>query len=322
VRSFALRACGVALGAALAVLACGPEDIELAHGDAAKDASVDGDDQATGRLLPTDGSAPLCDSAAPPPACRGLGAACGSASDCCSAHCASGACVPPGSCSGANAPCTTRSDCCSGLCEPLNGTTARACLAECLADGTPCDRASDCCSLDCNTGACGGDECLQVGSDCASDAQCCSNVCDASQGGKCALDPVATCRPSGENCTAGGGSPCCGACDDTTKRCDPGPGPCRALGAVCEQATDCCHGTCDPDATGRTVCTAPPLPDGTGCQAGFECATMSCTGNPPTCGPAAAACVPSGAPCAAGTPCCSGSCNAGTCEAGCIPSTR
>jgi hypothetical protein len=319
---------GVALvvGASVAVVACGVEDVELARGDAASESAPEDGGSSTGTLS-NDGGALACDGAAPP-TCHPLGESCTTSSDCCSVHCdASGKCVFPGACSGANSPCSTRGDCCSGLCEPVQGSTARLCLAECSPFGAPCTRASDCCALACSAGTCGGAECLQEGNDCTSNAQCCSNACDASQGGKCALDSVAPCRPIGEDCTSGGGQPCCsGTCDDTVKRCDPGPGPpCRPIGSVCAQTRDCCHGSCaanPPDPTGGFICTSPPLSDGTSCRAGFECASKTCGGNPPACTPSPVACAPPGSSCDAGTTCCSGQCLAGACQPGCGQPTR
>ena len=309
-----------ALGAIVGLIVCGAEDVELAHGDAASESAPDAGGNGTGTLSNDSGTV-ACEGAAPP-ACRPLGEACVSGSDCCSAHCASGKCVVPTACSGANSPCSARSDCCSGLCEPVQGTTTRLCLPECSPAGAPCTRASDCCALACNAGTCGGAECLQEGNDCTSNAQCCSNACDARQGSKCVLDPVAVCRPIGEDCTSGGGQPCCGTCDNTDQRCDPGPGPCRPIGSICAQTLDCCHGTCAADATGRFVCTSPLLSDGTGCQAGFECTSGTCGGNPPACSQLTVACVPPDSSCDAGTACCSGQCLAGACQPGCAQSTR
>ncbi len=311
-------AVGAAIGTAILAFACGAEDVELAPATVSDAGVADASDE-TGRFH-TDAGASGCDASPRATACRALGDPCGSGSDCCTTHCASGACVHDGTCGGAGSPCSSRSDCCSGLCEPVGGSPERACLAECRPEGAACKRASDCCALSCNAGTCQGQECQKVGSDCASDAQCCSNRCDATQGNKCALDPVATCRPSGEDCTSGGNTPCCGACDDSTKRCDPGAGACRAIGTVCERDTDCCHGTCAADAAGPRLCTSPPLADGTPCLAGFECASGSCVGNPPTCGAAIASCVASGESCPSNGPCCSGLCGAnGSCQPGCVP---
>ncbi len=302
--------------------ACGAETIELAPtGDAAAvPVAEGGGPEATsgeGATLAVDGAVAVCEAGAPAPACRALGDPCGGASDCCSAHCASSTCVAPGTCAGAGASCSSRADCCSGLCEPVAGTTARACLAECRPPGASCQRASDCCSLACTGGVCGGSECMVEGSDCTSNAQCCSNRCDAASGNRCTLDSVAACRPAGEDCTSGGGGPCCGACNDTVKRCDPGPGPCRPRSAVCRTSADCCNGTCADDGTGHTVCVSALLPDGAVCAAGFECASGACGGNPPRCAAAMAPCGVTGASCTAAAQCCSGTCTGGACQPGC-----
>jgi hypothetical protein len=224
----------------------------------------------------------------------------------------------PGACAGAGAPCSSRADCCSGLCEPVDGTATRACLATCLPPGAACQRADDCCSFGCNAGVCGGPECLQEGSNCTANSQCCSNLCDPAQGNKCSLDPAASCRPTGEDCNSGGGSPCCGTCNGASQRCDPGSGPCRPLGTVCTTQADCCHGSCMDDGTGRTVCTSPLLADGVSCQAGFECVSGSCVSNPPVCGAEAAACTVTGAACTSGAQCCSGTCEGSVCLSGCL----
>jgi hypothetical protein len=321
----ALWKLGAAIAAATALAACGPEDIELAAPDATAtdantNASTNGSD-AFVTALQFDSSVPFCEASAPPPACLPLGDPCGSASDCCSTHCASGACVVPGACAGAGTTCRGRADCCSGSCEPVNGSTQTVCLPVCSPDGTACTRAGDCCTLACNGGVCGGAECQEEGTDCSANAQCCSNLCDATRGNRCAIDPVALCRPSGENCNSGGSGTCCFVCNGS-QRCDPGPGPCRVLSAICEQDSDCCHGSCSPDSTGRTVCTAPPLADGMTCQAGFECTSGSCGSDPPACGAALKACVVSGGSCDEGGACCSGLCAGGTCESGCIAALR
>jgi hypothetical protein len=309
--------------AALAFVAACHDDVQLEEPGIAFDAAVaDGAaiDSAT-PPLPLGDAAATCDGS-PPPACRPLGDPCGATSDCCSNHCASGACVAPGACAGAGVTCSAASDCCSGLCEPIAGSAARACLAECRPAGASCTRASDCCDFACNGGVCGGTECLREGEDCAVDADCCSNECDPSSGGRCVVDPVAACRSSADDCTSGGGAPCCGTCDDAVKRCDPGPGPCRPNGTICTSDADCCHGTCTDDGTGRTVCTAPCVADGASCAAGFECCSGACIGDPPVCGTAAAACSVTGAACDAGDGCCSGVCAAGQCQAQCSGTAR
>ena len=320
-----MRHLGVAVGllAVVSSSASCREDIELPSPDAvASDAAiVDDAGVDAGPQLQTDGAARVCDGA-PPPACRALGDPCGSAPDCCSGRCGSGGCLPPGVCAGPGDSCADAGDCCSGLCEPVAGTTARACLAECRPDAAACVRASDCCSFACQGGVCGGTECSREGDVCTVDADCCSNECVATgngggNGNHCALDPVAACRATADDCTSGGGAPCCGACNEAAGRCDPGAGPCRPVGMICATQADCCNGTCTDDGTGRTVCTSPCLVDGVSCVAGFECCAGSCSGDPPACAPPSVACSVTGASCDAGAQCCSGSCGRGSCESGC-----
>ncbi len=265
-----------------------------------------------------------CGDAPAPTGCRALGDPCGSGPDCCSDHCAAGACVVPGTCFGAGAMCASAADCCSSLCEPVNGTaTERTCLAECRPNGMACTRASDCCTLACNGGVCGGTECFVENTDCTANAQCCSNECDTTNGNRCVLDPSATCRPSGEDCTSGGGQKCCGVCDNTLKRCDPGPSACRVTEMICTVDTDCCSGMCADDGTGRTICVLPAgascLAAGAACHATFECCTgTTCTGDPPACGSAPSTCGITGASCTVGGACCSSECSGGSCQAGCV----
>ena len=270
---------------AAAAMACGGEDIELTRSRA-----PDGGSSGEAGDFGDDARASTCDARAPSVACLALGAPCVTDATCCAGHCAAGACVYPATCGGAGATCTTPGGCCSGLCEPVAGTTTRACLAACKPAGTACSTAADCCSLGCNGGICGGAECAREGATCTANAQCCSNECSSDGGGggsRCVLDPVATCRASGDDCHSGGSAPCCGACDESTERCDPGAGPCRATGSVCRTTADCCHGTCADSGSGELLCTSAPLANGTSCVASFECASEGCVGNPPVCGVAA-----------------------------------
>jgi hypothetical protein len=320
----ARRVTALTLAGMVALGACGPEDIELAASHTAPDAAAShpGPDAAgaEGGGFGTDASAPECDARAPSASCRALGAACGSDSDCCSTHCAGETCALPGTCSAAGTACTSRGECCSGLCEPAAGSTTLVCLPQCAPAGAGCTRASDCCALGCNAGTCTGAECLREGSGCTADVQCCSNECDVDDGGangKCVIDPIATCRASGDDCHSGGPGTCCpgGVCDNTSGRCDPGPGPCRPIGAVCVSASDCCLGApCTDDGTGRTVCTSMPLADGVSCVASFECASASCIGDPPVCGAPPATCAVTGAACATASQCCSSLCADGACQ--------
>ena len=264
------------LAVVLGLAACGAEDIGL--GQPTLDAAT-GDDAGAFR---GDSSASPCEEGTA--SCRPLGAACTAGGECCAAHCASGICAAPTSCAGAGVACTSRDQCCSGLCEPVAGSTALACLPEGEPDGKPCASAADCCSLACNGGTCGGRECLREGTDCVTDADCCSGECAGDAGSKCVLDPVATCRAAGDDCHSGGGAPCCGVCDDSSGRCDLGPGPLRPSGSVCTADADCARGSCAANAGGVMVCTSAPLEDGVSCLASFECASQACVGNPPVCG--------------------------------------
>jgi hypothetical protein len=310
------------LAFALVLAACGKEEIELA-GETPDDVDAGGSGAEasasdTGMLSVGDSSL-TCDSASASVAgCLPLGATCGANSDCCAGRCASGTCLQPGTCSAPGVPCAARADCCSGSCEPFGAGGARVCLATCHPEGSTCLKASDCCGLDCNGGTCGGAACARQDSDCATAAQCCSGVCSANEG-KCVLAQAAPCRPAGEDCSSGGGAGCCGVCNDTTQRCDVGPGPCRLPGALCTQASDCCAGTCAPDTNGKQTCTSAPLPDGAGCTVGFQCNGGACTSNPPVCGALASACGPTGASCATAAGCCSGLCESGVCAPACTP---
>ena len=302
------------IGVLVGFAACGAEDIELAG---SPEGGPDG--SAESGAFASDTSALECDARTVSPTCEALGATCSSDNDCCSVHCAGGTCALPGTCAAEGAACTSREQCCSGLCEPVAGSTMLACLAECRPAGALCARASDCCALGCNGGVCGGAECLREGTDCTANVDCCSNECvsqDDGGKGRCVVDPMAPCRALGDDCHSGGPGTCCGIVCGDDGRCAPGAGPCRPLGSVCASAADCCDvvATCADDGTGRTLCTAAPLPDGTACVASFECASASCVGNPPVCGPQPSRCAVMGAPCTTASECCSGACAMGACQ--------
>ncbi len=63
------------------------------------------------------------------------------------------------------------------------------------------------------------------------------------------------------------------------------PQPCRPRGASCTVSSECCAGTCGPDATGALVCNPPPPEapcrmEGERCGAGSDCcAGLSCAAN-------------------------------------------
>ena len=268
-----------------------------------------------------DGGARSC---VPPGAsrvCQELGGACVVDAECCSSRCAGGVCLQAGSCAGPGTACTDRSSCCSGRCEPLGGSTNRVCLAYCKPDGESCTQALDCCSMGCHGGKCGGPVC-RGGDDvsCTSDADCCSGHCSKDDH-TCQADGTTVCRASGGSCGDGsdGGNDgkCCGLCDRTTQRCDPGPGPCRATGSICTQDGDCCRGTCASGGGTVRVCTAACIPDGTSCTTGADCCSHHCNGSPGTCGAQVAACKLIGTACRGSDECCSGLCLGGACGNNC-----
>jgi hypothetical protein len=321
--SFAL---GVApLSACLLVAACDVEDVVI-YARPSSDASPDNDrstpgDEATLSDGSTDSGDTNPESACvlgPGRACQPNGADCVAAVDCCSARCVDGVCLEPGTCGGPGIVCAARSDCCSARCEPVPGSGAQACLTYCVADGGTCTSANDCCSLACNGGVCGGAICGENGDACATDADCCGGICSVLDG-RCVIDAAATCRATGENCTSGGGSPCCFICDDATSRCDFGPGACRPNGTPCIQDGDCCRGTCAAGASGVPVCTATPLLDGTPCTSPADCVGGACGGAPPICSAEAASCSLIGASCALDSECCGALCVSGACASGCTP---
>ncbi|HEX3770785.1 MAG TPA: hypothetical protein VHV30_07975 [Polyangiaceae bacterium] len=287
---------------AAASLGCG-EDVDFASG--ARDAGLGPVDASAADAVPDVTEEPSPIDSGPPPAdarddgrglpcasqCNANGSACRTARDCCSGRCDDDYCLPLNACDAPGTPCTSRSTCCSGRCEPLGRNGAVVCGAYCEADHEACEQASDCCSLACNSGVCGGALCAVVGGACDRDSGCCSNRCE---GGRCAAEPTA-CLPTGEACgtdagagfgvgpmmgPGGSASPCCsGVCDPTTQRCDLGPGSCREPSVPCSMASECCRiGTCEPNADGIRVCTAPCVADGQTCNSDGDCCNGSCSG--------------------------------------------
>jgi hypothetical protein len=253
---------------AVATMSCGEERVDLTPLLAGAEAGVD-----CSVLLP--------------PACAPDGTPCTSVSSCCSNRCERGYCVQSGTCSAPGSPCTTRSTCCSGRCESSQGDLI--CAGYCRPDGAHCDTPLDCCTPGCNAGRCGGAICKVVGTACGSDGECCSLSCD---NGQCALDSSTVCRNSGEGCPAvDAGMACCsGVCNQSTQRCDIGPGPCRAPGVLCIVDADCCRGHCTLLPSGVSECNAPCLPDGADCNSAGDCCSSVCSGSPAKCGGDHASC--------------------------------
>jgi hypothetical protein len=304
------------------------------------------------------GGAAQADGAPGPKACNGDGKQCAKGFDCCSGTCTNSACVGnvlgaadggasgggasgPLSCGAPQATCKVAGDCCSGVCEPVTGQAGVIeCRDACKADGQPCVTAQDCCSLGCFNNVCSAMICVKIGDTCKSDQECCSGVCNSK--GECDVDLAnSTCRPTGEDCSSGPQSGCCGATKDNdlcvNGRCGRPPNACEGLGATCASDTDCCNKHCDP---GTKTCTLPVacVPTGGACATGADCCASSCTngscdapaplpgggagggggtgGTLPDGAPAPGPtlCDPVGATCTTGATCCSGLCLAGICD--------
>lgn len=304
----------VAIGALL-IAACGREDVLLAPepvvvGDAGAEAGA-----TPPLLLPDGGTATVCTTER---ACRTLDAPCATGNECCSGRCEGGRCLPIGACKAPAAACATRAECCSGRCEPIAGTTNRACTNLCRATGAACVTGSDCCSFSCRNNACVAEACRQEGDDCTSVQECCSGACS---GGKCRLDSTALCRATGEDCTSGGGGPCCYGCTDG--RCDLGPGPCRPRGAPCVTTADCCAGTCVEGADKARFCTSACVAEGASCTQSADCCSGACTSSSTgKCAASASTCSLVGEACNTGPTCCTGSCFDGRCADNCPASVR
>lgn len=178
------------------------------------------------------------------PYCRGDGAPCGAASDCCGRACNQGRCGGS-ACRKRGDACVTASDCCSGACgvdlrctvepqlvcrpvgEDCSSGSAAGCCGQCGAGGacalgpgpcaalgTTCDVGADCCSGTCNLDASGrrlcAGPCASEGADCRFGSDCCSGSCSA-VGSRCAKAGATTCSRAGESCSAS--EACCsGAC--------------------------------------------------------------------------------------------------------------
>jgi hypothetical protein len=309
--SIAVILAGLALGV-VAVPACGREDVELVP-LVTSDGATGGDD---GEALGEGGrgEAGACPDASAR-ACRGLGDGCAAAQDCCSSRCEGSVCLPT-SCGAPGAACTMRGQCCSGLCEPIAGTPNRGCAGYCKRAGQVCARAQDCCSLACVAGACAVGVCGKTGDDCLQTSDCCSGKCVT---GRCELDTALSCRPSGEDCSSGGGAGCCGACN-VDGRCDVGVGPCRPGGSPCLSTADCCTGACVRSGAGGKdpfVCSSACIAADAPCTTSADCCAGSCNGVPSTCRAEVAACKLLGVDCASDQECCSAQCLGGRCGDNC-----
>ncbi len=312
-----LGAATFVVAVAIALAACGREQlVQLVPEDSGglADAAFGGDGSPQ-----SDASTRPCDmiDAGPRQSCRGNGASCQGANDCCSSRCQGNVCLAAGACSGPGASCSTRDQCCSGRCEPGGGVGggAKKCTNYCLADGASCAGAQECCSLACNGGVCGGALCFKEESACTSSSECCSGNCDGDVK-RCRVG--GGCKGTGDECET---TECCsGVCTSGTSgaRCDPGPGPCRPPGSFCNADGDCCRAPCSLGANGYKTCAAPPLPDGQPCGSNADCASRICTGVPPVCGAPSAQCKLVGSTCDIASDCCSDQCQAGYCASNCL----
>lgn len=125
---------------------------------------------------------------------------------------------------------------------------------------------------------------------------------------------VCTLKANGEACTADGEC-CSNACDPNTNMCVSGGGACFGVGETCQANVECCGGnTCAEDGTGvkrcidESFCKAP----GAACTQASQCCSLSCDG---TCQTTGNLCTVAGGSCGANTDCCSNICTGGTCVA-------
>jgi hypothetical protein len=181
-------------------------------------------------------------------ACRPQGETCSVASDCCSGRCAADTtgvmrcaslaeCKPltPEMCtSQVGDLCKDAKACCSRLCVPTgDGVKRCAAAGGCRSQCERCEGNSDCCSGSCVPDATGTKRCRsepacgKPGELCDKDPDCCG------PGGKCVEDPP----------------------HSHVKRCHaPGPPVCKAEGAPCALASECCAGRCIPREDGGYAC--------------------------------------------------------------------
>lgn len=268
-------------------------------------------------------------------ACEPLGAACGTAADCCSLGCSGGVCVDQ-LCTSAGGTCGSDSDCCGNACD--NGTCAGG--GACKPAGEDCTTGGDgaCCSRACDdmTKRClAGPMCRVEGEVCSENNDCCNFTCD---GGTCAT--MGDCAMVGESCNTD--TECCGfSCIDVVnsgvKSCQY-LGGCRTAGELCRKDTDCCN---DAATNQPGVCMIYNAEEGVGrCQnpggcapTGEVCATADGTpsgsnqccpqpvpaGDPNPCVQTAEGpyrcygCFITGTACDDNADCCNGTCNNGVC---------
>ncbi|MBI5542907.1 MAG: hypothetical protein HY901_03390 [Deltaproteobacteria bacterium] len=269
----------------------------------------------------TDGSTSPADSGSNPgfdggPMCKGAGATCVAASDCCSGSCPTGTCV--GGCLADGQTCSSSGACCSGSCS--GGLCASVVMGDggstvCLGNGAGCLSAAECCSGHCDNGACvasdGPGLCDDLGASCTLARTCCSLNCVEGQcasglckqqgvacdsaapetccshrcvGGVCEGPLGSTCKVAGEKCAGVGFTDTC--CSKACADLDPGAGQdlrcaatgvCGANGEPCLVSTDCCSYSCNADG----VCEQPPvggecLVVGSACQALSNCCSGLC----------------------------------------------
>jgi hypothetical protein len=218
-------------------------------------------------------------------ACQPLAAACSAPADCCSGTtCTGNVCVEIPQCAPLAAACAQASDCCSGACSSQVCIDPNACKALDVA----CAGASECC-----TGACTSGHCAvpmvpgQLGDPCSANEACASGRCD---GTKCVSSDF--CQPVDAACSPTRPTECCtGSCtpDATGTGGHCAVAACKSSGVQCTEVAQCCSGLCSGSATTSGACQ--PVPAG---GSGFTCKTL-------------------GDSCGAGTDCCSKNCKGGAC---------
>jgi hypothetical protein len=129
---------------------------------------------------------------------------CTSDGECCTGHCASGACA---ACFEDGASCTTSAECCTSKC--VGGICA------CKTHGESCwPNTGQCCGGGCDALAGCFDTCQTTGSACSNEIvpPCCSGSCT---GGVC------DCSPAGAPCARDSSRCCSGSCNTATGICNP-----------------------------------------------------------------------------------------------------